>query len=424
MIQKLQRGWRFTPGTSPYAFSYNLENEDIQNRQITPIKTLQYIIPKYGFSSESSQTNVYQPIVTDIQRDITDEKPLGTTTAKRIIKAKQQEQWPTIQKPVFNREVQDEINRTAQFQKVLTPIQNGLNVAEYFPVVGNAISFGKAGSEAINGNLLGAGLTIGLSLLPNKGFKNTLKGFNPNAFPQDLKNPLFLSHTITGSSLSRAINENGNRIAAPSIAIVGSTKNKVPSVKYPVLSDDGVYTFYFRPNYIDGLEHRATSRDMFSPTYANAETWAGKSLTPEEVIKVKRDILNQYNTLTDLQDLTDFATHEVINGETTYTDLGIPITLEDILRIERRIPPTLQNAGHSLKNRQKHTGDIYGYGEVMPLDFVDLKQAPVVIGGGSYNPIVRDFLNTMNFYEIGKPVTGNPYNVRGLAFKNGGNIQK
>lgn len=381
--------------------------------------TTYYATPQYGFAPQTSQTNTYTSTATDVQKDIAARKPIGTTTAKRVIKTKQQEQQPIIKEPQFNREVQDEVNKAVQTRKVLTPVQRGLDVAEYLPVVGDAISFGRAGAEAVNGNLLGAGLSAGLGLLPGKvpikkgsSFRNTLKGFNKNAFPQDLEAPLFLSHTMTGSSLARAINENNNRIAAPSIAIIGSTKNKTPSVRYPMLSDDGVYTFYFRPDYIDDLNHRAIPRDMFSPTYANAETYAGKHLSSKDVVATKQRMLNKYGTLTNLQDVIDFNTGNILNSD----------WLNNILRDERRIPPTLQNAAHSLRNTRRHTGNSYGFGEVMPLDFVDLAQAPLIIGNGSSNPVVRDFLNSRNFYEIGKPVSGNPYNIKGLAFKDGGRI--
>ena len=262
------------------------------------------------------------------------------------------------------------------------------------------------------------------SLLPivGKTFKNTLKGFNSSTLPSELKNPLFLSHTMTGSRLAEALTKNNGKLAAPSIAIVSSTENKIPSVMFPIHPNDGKYTFYFKPNYIDNLEHRAISRDMFSPTYSNAETWAGKQLNPEEVINTKREMLNNYNTISDLQDLVDFNTHKTIEGAYVYTDTGIPMYLNDILRNERRIPPTLQNAGHSLRNRINHTKSIYGMGEVMPLDYVDLNQSPLIIGSGSNNPIVLNFLKNKNFYEIGKPVTNNVYDIPGLAFKKGGKL--
>lgn len=129
--------------------------------------TTYYAIPQYGFTPQTSQTNTYTPTTTDVQKDIAARKPIGTTTAKRVIKAKQQEQQATIQEPTFNREIQDNINKANQTQRVLTPVQRGLDVAEYLPIVGDAISFGRAGAEAVNGNLLGAGTAAAMFLLPN-----------------------------------------------------------------------------------------------------------------------------------------------------------------------------------------------------------------------------------------------------------------
>lgn len=388
----------------------------------------------YANPTISTQDNTrYIRPITDIEVDKSQGLPIGTTTTQRAIRAKQNEPQPTISATELPRETQEEINRAMQAQRVVHPINTGLNALEYTPVLGDAISFGRAVSDLFRGNTATGLAGFGMLALPNviekpakllslsgRAFKNTLKSFNSAALPSELERPLFLSHTVSGENLAKILNKGTSKIPSPSIAIVGSKTGNSPATIYNIIPSDGKYTFYFKPEYIDNLEHVAKSRDMFAPTYANAETWTGRTLRPEEVINTKRAILNKYNTLTDLQDFVNFKNHDLFKHPDVYTDLGANMTLEDVLRLEKRIPPTLQNAGHSLRNRQKHTKNVFGYGEVMPLDFVDLNKAPLIIGGGSKNPIILDFLKGKNFYEVGKPVLDNPYNIPGIAFKGGG----
>lgn len=337
---------------------------------------------------------------------------------------------------------------------------NPTNILEYAPIVGDAIDAGRSLYDLQQGNI-GLGLAgLGMLALPNfiekplksvgkriKGllknnsqkqldkafdyyfeklpdieippqqnirviseptvafktapYKNTLKNYHPNWYPAEVSSPTGITHTLSGRNLARIIENSNGMLPAPSLAFSpweGITKGRHP---YSALySDDGLYTFVFNPEYIDNLPHEAQWRDGFTPTYKNAETWAGKHLTPSEVVDAKREIYNTFGTVVGTQEEADFIKHT-----------------RDIKPYMFFDPQGLQEA----VNKFRKQGMQYaGYGEVMPLDFVDLRQAPIVFGEGSTNPIVSDFLKNLNHHKVTSPEM---FNIKGLALKNGGKLK-
>ena len=132
-----------------------------------------YITPQYGMSPETSQTVVYKPVVTDVQKDIQERRPIGTTTANRIIRAKQQEETPVIKSTEIPSETQQEINKVQQTRQILEPINRSLDVVEYIPVIGDGITLGRTANEIKNKNYLPAAMMLAAGLFPagKKWFK-------------------------------------------------------------------------------------------------------------------------------------------------------------------------------------------------------------------------------------------------------------
>jgi len=330
---------------------------------------------------------------------------------------------------------------------------NPTNILEYTPIVGDAIDAGNSIYNLQQGNT-GLGLAgLGMLALPNiiekplkagvKGvrklfknksdkafnkywsqlqdapqpkaptvhvisepsveitkpvFKHSLTDYNPERYPFEVSSPLGLTHTISGKDLAKIIEYSDGRLPAPSIAISSWDGIRTGRAPYPVHYDDGRYTFYFRPDYIDDMPHEAYEFDMFTPTYRNAETWAGRSLNPTEVVDTKRQMFNEFGTLLDLQRRYDLKSHKKLIDTDNY-----------------RAGQSLQEASKALKKSPNRD-----YGEIMPLSFVDLRQAPLIVGEGSENPLVLDFLKKLNTHKITTPEL---FNIKGLALKNGGKLK-
>lgn len=330
---------------------------------------------------------------------------------------------------------------------------NPMNIVEYMPLVGDAIDVGHSLYDLQQGRI-GLGLaSLGMIALPNiiekplktsiKGvkklfknksdksfngywnqlqdiqqlkaptvrvisepsveitkpiFKHSLTNYNPERYPFEVSSPLGLTHTISGKDLAKIIEYSDGRLPAPSIAISSWDGIRTGRAPYPVHYDDGRYTFYFRPDYIDDMPHEAYEFDMFTPTYKNAETWAGRSLNPTEVVDTKRQMFNEFGTLLDLQRGYDLKSHKKLTDTNNY-----------------RSSQSLQEAVKALKKSPNRD-----YGEIMPLSFVDLRQAPLIVGEGSENPLVLDFLKRLNTHKITTPEL---FNIKGLALKNGGRLK-
>lgn len=238
-----------------------------------------YATPQYGFSPESSQTNIYQPVVTDVQKDIIQGKPIGTTTAKREIRAAQQKQPEVIQTPTLSREGQDMINKAVQTANVLQPINTALDVAEYVPIIGDAISIGRAGSEAVNGNLLGAGLMAGMTLLPgvtSKPAKEILPQIKPLIRGAEIEKQLSKAGTINRKQLDSYISKQGKYYQEVMNDVLNEEFNGIDRIDYTAFQDAvqkrlPVYSRVPQTDYQDyGLDRLGYSAYEFIDGFGNS----------------------------------------------------------------------------------------------------------------------------------------------------------
>lgn len=265
-------------------------------------------------------------------------------------------------------------------------------------------TFNKAWQKTfdLNTNL---GITNNIIPITRPISKNPILNYNPESLPSELKHPFFLAHTLTGKNLAKALKEGS---PAPSIGIIRGNNGK-PSFTYPIYADDGIYTFYFKPDYLNSKEYVATPFDMFSPTIGNAETYIGRELSPTEVVNAKRDMYNRWGTLNDLQNTVNFSSK----------------LIEDQKQFDKAVRKSQQfKSLQDVKNKMV-LGSNEVYGEMMPLDLIDLEKAALVVGGGSKNSDIANFLTNMNFYELYKPhKIDNFYDIPGLAFQKGGKLGK
>lgn len=140
--------------------------------------TPQYLMPV--------TTQVVRP-TTNVQRDREQGKPIGTTTMERAIEAKQKDQTPVVKAASeIPEETQQQINRAQKINRVVEPINKGLDVAEWIPFFGGGVTLGRGINDATSGDytsllISGAGAGLGASPLIKKILKkgaNELLGVN------------------------------------------------------------------------------------------------------------------------------------------------------------------------------------------------------------------------------------------------------
>ena len=134
----------------------------------------------------SSSTYVQPRLITDEDLDKWQGLPKGTTTMRRYSASK--DEMPVIKQTTVTRKQQDKINKAAKKQKVINNISNVLDVAEYVPLFGDAITFGRSVSDATNGNYTGLA-SLPLILLGGSKVVKPVRNFTKNR--QFAKNYVF-----------------------------------------------------------------------------------------------------------------------------------------------------------------------------------------------------------------------------------------
>ena len=128
--------------------------------------TPQYLMPV--------TTQVVRP-TTNVQRDREQGKPIGTTTMERAIEAKQKDKTPVVKTASETpEETQQQINRAQKINRVVEPINKGLDVVEWIPFFGDGVTLGRDINDATSGDytsLLISGAGLGLAA----PFKKLLK---------------------------------------------------------------------------------------------------------------------------------------------------------------------------------------------------------------------------------------------------------
>lgn len=266
-----------------------------------------YATPQYGFSPTTSQTNVYQPIVTDVQKDIAHGKPIGTTTAKRIIQAKQSEEQPVIKATELPRKTQEEINKIYQTQNILQPINTGLNIAENFPIIGDAITVGRTAADIKNGSFSSATL-LPLMLLGNKlPFGKTGTRYSKELIREieqvekeraqrliedAIERPIGISHNISENNLIKTINNYKGESAAPSLALSRFEDDGLIHSNDGYSLTDTPVALYFEPTILsdNGLYWRG---DGFWPTYDNVASRIN-STGLQDILSAKRQLYSEW----------------------------------------------------------------------------------------------------------------------------------
>lgn len=115
----------------------------------------------------------------------TDEPPVWYNLNKNDVQDNTRVDIKTVKQPIINqpeikqttisRSTQNKINKQIQKQKVLEPINKVLDVAEYIPIIGDAINVGRAASDALY-NDYNRAIFLPLSFIGNKiGAKSVLQ---------------------------------------------------------------------------------------------------------------------------------------------------------------------------------------------------------------------------------------------------------
>lgn len=318
-----------------------------------------------GTTPETSDNTYVYNTIADSQIDRREGLPKGTTTARKAMFTKVQ---PVIRQKEIPGDTQNAINKAVRLQKIVEPINQALDVAENIPVVGDAVTVGRATSDATDGNYSSA------ALLPLMFLGNRIP-FGKRVIKGAANTPLVLARSVNPDGLEGLLKFNYTE-GAPSLGMMKFNQNSLDRLAETYANNEGI-TFLFDRNLLR-QPHLSFLGDADTPIKQKAARALGKRIsefegtTPEEIVEGKRLLRESllHKPITDKSIIKNTRKDKFLRDDEFYNE----VLMDDILDYRKAKGAIINTDNENYINMLEELKIPYGYNlESIPFEYKGFK---------------------------------------------------